>query len=155
MEYEITMEKVPAQKVAAIDAHTAMSGIPETMASAFPELYQCLYEQGLAPLGPPTAVYSDVDEAAQELTVEICVPMTGGLVPAGGVHEDELPSETVLKTLHRGPYDLLSDAYEALQKYALEHDLELSSHMREQYLNGPQETAPESLETEIMWPVMA
>ena len=152
MSYEIIHTEVPAQKVVAIKASASLSQIGDTIGSAFGELYQLIGQRGIAPAGPPTAVYGDM-KRPDEIEVEICVPIAEETPPEGRVIIDELPASRVLRTLHRGPYDDLPEAYEELEQYAAAHHVPLATGMREQYLNGPPAAAPEEYETLIQWPI--
>jgi effector-binding domain-containing protein len=153
MKYQVDVQRLPAQRVAAIRTHAHVDGIPRTMAGAFKELYEHLAASGIAPTGPPTAVYSEVDEN-QGVTVEICVPVAQDVGAHGRVIADELAAETVVTTMHRGPYEELPKAYEALSMYMQEHHFGPSGWMREQYLNGPPDTSPKDFETIVQWPAV-
>jgi len=152
MTYHVDIQVLPAQKVAAIRTHSHIDDIPAAMASAYQELYGHLAASGISPEGPPTAVYSEVDENRGS-TIEICVPVAQAVGAHGRIVADELPAETVVSTLHRGPYEKLPGAYEALSMYMQEHHLAPIGPMREQYLNGPSDVAPEDFETLVQWPV--
>ena len=152
MEYEIAFEEDPSQDVIAVRADTNLTKIAETMGKAYQDLYRHIGSHAIAPVGPPTAVYSDVDGAG-DVSVEICVPVPEAIEPEDEIIADELPAATVITTLHRGRYEDLPEAYYALRRYAEEHGLRLAGPMREQYLNGPPETPPERYETRIQWPV--
>ena len=153
MKYRVDVQRLPAQRVAAIRTHAHVDGIPRTMAGAYRELYEHLAASGITPTGPPTAVYSEVDEN-QGVTVEICVPVAKDVVDRGRVIADELAAETVVTTLHRGPYEELPKAYEALSMYMQDHHFVPSGWMREQYLNGPPATSPEDFKTVVQWPAV-
>jgi effector-binding domain-containing protein len=152
--YQVEVQTIPAQKVAAIHAHTPIEGIADTMGGAFQELYGYLAASGIAPTGPPISVYSEVDKD-RGVTVEICVPVSQEITAHGRVIADELPAQTVVATLHRGSYEELPKAYEALQTFMESNHFAPSGRMREQYLNGPPEASPEDFETLVQWPVVS
>ena len=152
MDYAITIEEVQHVPVLAIQTETTIADIGTVMGPAYGELYGYIAERGVAPTGPPTAVYSKVDEDGA-VEVEICVPVSSPVDGRGRIVSDELSDATVITTLHRGPYEKLAEAYEALEEYARSHGLEVAGPMREEYLNGPPDTPPERFETRISWPV--
>ena len=64
-----------------------------------------------------------------------------------------LPACRALATVHRGPYERLPAAYEALAAGMKEEGIEPLAEPREVYLTNPEETSPEKYETEVLWPV--
>jgi effector-binding domain-containing protein len=152
MRYDIGIDERAPEPVIAIRDHTDMAGIAATMGRAFGELYGYLGQVGAPPAGPPVAIYGRMDPE-RGVDVEICVPVARPLAPAGRIEADTLIGGRVAVTRHRGPYDGLGAAYEATQGWIREHGLRPTGPPRERYLNGPDETPPEELETQIEIPV--
>ena len=152
MAYEVTTKEVPAQPVAAIRTHADMATIGETVGGALGRVYGYLGRIGVVPAGAATAVYFDVDPR-RGVDVEVCVPVAAPVEGDGGIVADELPGGEVATTLHRGSYEAMEPAYEAIKEWARAHGRELAGPPREVYLNDPETTGPENLETEIDWPI--
>lgn len=152
MRYEVQVRNDPAQPVMAIRTRTDLAGIQSTMGTAFGELYGYLGRKGVAPAGPPVAVYYDVDRD-RGVDVEICVPVAAPVTGEGHIVPDELPAGPVAVVRHRGPYDAMEPVYEAIQSWARDEGRELAGPPRERYLNDPGSVGPQELETEVDWPV--
>lgn len=68
--------------------------------------------------------------------MELCVPTAE--VPVGnGVMIKEMPRIKAVRTTHIGPYEKLSEAYNAIDQYAEEHDIKLCMPIREIFIKGP------------------
>jgi effector-binding domain-containing protein len=101
------------------------NGIRDFADSAFPELFGWLFQNGVAPAGPPFLRYHEVDRAGEPLDVEAGVPVAadatargpvdGTLRENGRVRFDTLPAGRYLTSLHVGPYtsDALPDLGDA------------------------------------------
>ena len=89
-------------------------GIRDFADGAFPELFGWLFQNGVAPAGPPFLRYHEVDRAGEALDAEAGVPVAAGVETgatvdgaAGGngrVRFDSLPAGRYLTSLHVGPY---------------------------------------------------
>jgi effector-binding domain-containing protein len=101
------------------------NGIRDFADSAFPELFGWLFQNGVAPAGPPFLRYHEVDRAGEPLEVEAGVPVAtdaqahgrveGAAHGNGRVRFDALPAGRYLTSLHVGPYtsDTLPDLGDA------------------------------------------
>ena len=78
--------------------------------------------------------------------VEVGVLVRGTFTPAGRVTRSALPAGEVVTVTHRGPYDRLGEAHEAVLRYIAEHGLETTRTRWEVY--GPWGEPPE---TETFW----
>jgi effector-binding domain-containing protein len=69
---------------------------------------------------------------------------------ASGVRSSELPAGTVVRAIHRGPYDQMAPAYDAIARWAKEggHQLGVSWEVY-----GDWDEDPAKLETEIVFRV--
>jgi effector-binding domain-containing protein len=85
------------------------------------------------------------DQPSVEVGVLLEVPFDGD----GRVVASELPACNVATTVHRGPYERLGAAHEAVIGWCAEHDLARTGVRWEIYGHG--DVAPEQLETEVYW----
>ena len=67
-------------------------------------------------------------------------------MPGGRVIASELPAGEVVAVTHRGPYEALGDAHEAVLRHIAEHGLQKTGVRWEIY--GPWQEIPE---TEVCW----
>ena len=95
--------------------------------------------------------------------VEIGIPLVAPIadapalasLPAGEIEASELPCGPVARTVHRGPYDGLKGAYDALHDWIHEQPgIDDAAGPWESYVDDPTTVAdPAQLRTEISWPV--
>ena len=147
----IAITHVPRTDLATVRIRTAMAGLPAAMGEAFGTLYGLLGRRGIAPTGPPLAIYDAIGEEA--VRARIAVPVGAPIDPEGEVLAEELPEGDVATVEHVGPYERLGRAYERLDRWLDEHGYEKVGPHRERYLNGPDEVGPDELRTLIDVPV--
>lgn len=86
--------------------------------------------------GVPFFAYYNMDRKTGMGEMELCVPTAE--VPVGnGVMIKEMPRIKAVRTTHIGPYEKLSEAYNAIDQYAEEHDIKLCMPIREIFIKGP------------------
>lgn len=155
MEYDMAIRDVPAQRIAAVRATTAMDTVGEALGSGWGQLFGALGAAGAAPSGPPFAIYNRYGGESGEVELEACVPTAADIAaPAPVVVRDE-PAMTVAATLHKGPYNEIGGAYEALQTWIAAQGRRIAGPPREVYLTDPEQvTDPAEYLTEVQWPVV-
>jgi effector-binding domain-containing protein len=151
----VTITHVPRTDLAAVRIQTPASGIPEAMSEAFQALYSLLGRRGIAPAGPPTAIYDAFgeDEVRARIAIPIAAPIEPPIEPEEAVYADELPEGDLATAEHLGAYDTLASTYEHLQRWLDDHGYDTLGPPRERYLNGPGEVSPSELRTLVDFPV--
>jgi effector-binding domain-containing protein len=149
--YTCEIQEQEAQPTICIRTRTSVDRIPEVMGKAFESVFRYLGKMGAQPASPPFAAYHNMD--MQNLDVEIGVAVSRELPASGEIHKGEIPAGQFATCLHVGPYTELTQAYDALTEFVKEEGYEVSGAVYEFYLNGPEEAAPEELETRICFPV--
>ena len=81
--------------------------------------------------------------------VEVGVQVTGPFAPAGSVVPSTLPAGEAATTVHRGPYDRLDDAHQAIHAWCASNGRELAGPRWEVY--GDWHEDPADLETEVYY----
>ncbi|NUL82843.1 MAG: GyrI-like domain-containing protein [Armatimonadetes bacterium] len=71
----------------------------------------------------------------------------------GDVISEPIGGHKALFALHVGPYEALHDTHGALHAHVDENGLELDSYCYEIYIDDPETTPPESLRTEVYYPL--
>jgi effector-binding domain-containing protein len=112
---------------------------------------QYLGELGVTPAGAPFVAYFNMD--MQDLDMEVGFPVAQPLPGGGEVQSSEIPGGKVATCLHTGPYPEISQAYQALSTWVNENGYKMTGVSYEFYLNDPQETPPEALQTQILFPL--
>ncbi|QDU67544.1 GyrI-like domain-containing protein [Engelhardtia mirabilis] len=113
------------------------------------------YSQGVAPSGPPFALF--YDDPARVAPIDrrsrICLPVTGPIQVAGPLGYDILPSEPVVYGFVRGAYRDLENAYGGVFEYMGARSWVLTGPIREIYLTDPGTVrGPEELLAELQMP---
>jgi effector-binding domain-containing protein len=119
------------------------------LGSAYGAVMQYLAEMREQPSGPPFAMYYNME--MENLDVEAGFPVAKAFPGRGEVKASELPAGPVATCLHLGPYQQLTAAYSALTQWVVEHGYEPTGVTYEVYLNDPQTTPPEALQTQIVF----
>jgi effector-binding domain-containing protein len=151
MGYIIDTREVIEQPVLSIRERFAGPQIPEFIGGSFAKLYEHAGRSGIVTSAPPFVLYHSFDKI--EIDAEASVPTVGLAEPAGPIGARVLPAATVAHTLHVGPYDDLTIAYEAVQTWITEQGLEIAGPFLERYLTEP-DVPPEQCRTEIEVPVV-
>lgn len=118
-------------------------------------LAQHAQSQGLAPTGPPFALfYDDPARVPAELRrSRICLPVAGTSQVVAPLGYDVLPSEPVAYGFVRGAYRDLEWAYGGIFEYMGANSWLLSGPIREIYLTDPGSVrGPEELVAELQMP---
>ena len=140
-----------------VGRHLAVTSFPfshedigERVAAAFSTVAEHLARHGIRITGAAVGVYEkEGDGFTVSAGFVVDSPVAGDEV----VHGLTLPAGDALTLVHVGPYERLSEAYDALQDHANTHHLVLDQHlMWEEYLSGP-EVEPELEMTRVTWPV--
>ena len=149
MNYEIEIKSIAPIRV----AYLKYKG-PITKANKrFPDIYKSI--KGKAN-GAPFINYLSMNPQTKIGELELCVPTEQ--TPIGnGVQTKEMPHiKQALCVPHRGPYQTLFKAYEAIDQYALANKHEQVFPFREIFIKGPGlifKGNPNKYITEIQFPI--
>ncbi len=121
------------------------------MGHCYPEIIQYMTSKGVQPMGPPYALYYNMDMSA--LDIEIGFPVRDSLEGNDRIQPASLPAGKAAMALHVGPYEKIEETYNALAAFVKERHLTPKTFSYEFYLNDPRETKPEDLKTEIYFPL--
>ncbi len=128
----------------------------EEMQEVFPpavhELMEVLGDQGVEPTGPVFAHHLRVDPEVFDFRVGL--PVDGPVEDAGRVTEGRLPAARVARTVHRGAYDGLPEAWAELEAWIEENGHTAGSDAWERYVVGPEsDPDPSAWRTELNRPL--
>ncbi len=138
--------------VAAIRLHIPRNGMAEQLPTALEELFRTLVAQGLTPAGPWFAHH--IDLPTDHFHFDACVPVASPVQPTGRVEPRVIPAMTVARTLYRGPYTQLPQAWAEFRAWAIAQQLPTDAQVIERYLVNPSTTLdPDQLQTELVWPL--
>ncbi|HEY0949620.1 GyrI-like domain-containing protein [Nocardioides sp.] len=125
--------------------------ITEVMTASFGTVARYLAQVRVPITGPAVGYYTKQQDGHFRVSAGFVVDQA--FESDGTVEVMRLPAGRVLSTVHIGPYERLTETYDALQEYAARHHLVLNQEaMWEEYLSGP-EVEPEQVHTRVTWPV--
>jgi effector-binding domain-containing protein len=155
----MAIEPLQTHHTEAVPAAVIRLEIPRAeMQTEFPraihEILDALQARGLAPAGPPFARHFRFDPEVFDFEVGFPVDgsAVGDLQPSGRVVAKALPGARVVRTIYRGPYEGLPDAWQAFTEQIREARLEVGDEFRERYVVGPEAGPdPSTWRTELSW----
>jgi effector-binding domain-containing protein len=141
---EVRLVTTSARPTAVIAATTTWEEFPSLWGRLLDQVYECV--QTLAPgdRGHNVMLYLD-DRPAVEVGVEVRVPFT----PTGDVVASVLPAGPAAVAVHRGPYDQLGTAHDAVWEWCKANDRRPAGPRWEIY--GDWHEDPAQLETEVYY----
>lgn len=152
--YQITVKKIEPMLVASV------RDVVPTYADCGPlfgEVYKYIARKGVfKPAGPPLMLMHDAEYKERDVDIEIAVPINKAVKGSDRVKVYELPGmEKAATTIHNGPYNTVSGAYNAIMAWCEANGYQLVSPCREVYFTDPKEVAkdPSKNVTEIQFPV--
>jgi effector-binding domain-containing protein len=149
--YEVVIKKVDRQTVVSVRDVIPTYG---DVGRLFGEVFGYLGSQGVNPIGPPLAICHDDEYREKEVDMEAAVPVAGKVPGNKRVKFKELPAAAQMAcVIHRGGYDSISQAYNAVMAWIDKNGYRITDHDREIYLQGPGQGDPASYVTEIQLPV--
>ncbi|MET0134720.1 MAG: GyrI-like domain-containing protein [Kibdelosporangium sp.] len=144
----------PTDGVLSVPLSTPAGQIATAIGAAIGKLLTRAADAGLQPGGPPEVTYltefdPDSDAPAE---IEVDLPVIG---PVEGISGARQRTACVMaRTVHRGPYDQLGRAHEALAGWVAANGYQVTGPPTEVYLLGPDKNRdPSEYLTEIALPV--
>ena len=151
--YDVVIKKVEPQRIASV--RDVIPSYPE-QGHLWQELETVLDRSKIKSTGPCLTLYHS-DEP--KIDAEVCEPIAEdvSLPKNTRVQTRELPAAEVAAVIHHGPFNTLSESYEAVLKWIEANGYQINGPGREIYLQPPAEggsqTDPDSV-TEVQFPVM-
>ena len=153
MPHEVHITQTPRRDLAVVRTATTFPGIPAVMGQAFDRVAAYLGPLGLLGNSPAVGLYTDMDLQAGTLTVSAGFRVGRPVEGDGTVVPGELPATEVATTTHVGPYEKVSEAYDAIAAAMALQGRELDeSTMWEEYWSPPG-TPDEDTVTEVFCPL--
>jgi effector-binding domain-containing protein len=150
-----------AQAAAVIHVTTPRDQIQAVMPPAIHEVIDAVSDQGVGPAGPVFAHHLSMP--TDEFDFEVGVPVSGPVAPTGRVRPGQLPAATVVRTVYKGPYEGLPEAWREFGERA---ERELGDRLKaeglrpgrtlwERYVAGPESSPdPSAWRTELNRPLV-
>lgn len=125
----------------------------ESIQDAFKNVYGFLDRQGIKPAGPAMTIYTASDDAGFEFQAAVPIAEEPKDPPKGDLAIGKSPEGKALKFMHRGSYDSLDAAYDAITHYLDERKLEARDLYIEQYDTDLLKTPEDNLVIEVLVPI--
>lgn len=149
---EITVTERTEQPTACLREVVPMNAMPQFFERTFHAVMAALQQQGVAPAGPPYAIYYRMP--TDTVDVAAGFPVTRPIEPDGEVQPGTLPGGRTYQAVHVGPYDTMEPLYHAILERMTADGATPADVMWEQYLSDPAaEPDPAQWRTMVGWPV--
>ena len=144
MSSEVRLVTTSARPTAVVAATTTWEEFPSLWRSLLGQVYACLESVDPSDRGHNVMLYKD-DLPSVEVGIEVHVPFTA----SGHVVASALPAGPAVMTIHRGPYDGLGLAHQAIHDWCKRNDRRLAGPRWEIY--GDWHDDPAQLMTEVYY----
>jgi effector-binding domain-containing protein len=151
MSYRCELLNRTAQPVLSVRTRGSVKDLPAILGRSYGAIGAYLGRMGHQPAGAPFIAYYNQD--MQNLDLEIGFPVAKKLPGQGEIQPGEIPGGKAAGCMHVGPYDKIAPAYEALGQWMQSKGYEGTGVCYEIYLNDPQQTSPDKLQTQILFPI--
>jgi effector-binding domain-containing protein len=142
--YEIEVIDAPEVPTAVVAMTTTWPELPAAAGAAFDEVWALVRAEDLRTDGHNVILYWDGLPS-----VEVGVQVIRTFEPTGRVAPSVLPAGTVARTVHRGSYEHLAAAHDAVHVWCKDNGYELAGPRWEIY--GDWHEDADELETEVVW----
>lgn len=125
-----------AQPAAVIRLTIPREEIRDVMGPAIGEVMSTVAAQGIKATGPTFSHHFKMDPKTFDF--EVGVPVESPVAPAGRVKPGELPAATVARTVYRGPYEGLGEAWGEFDSWIAANKHTPAPDLWESYVAGPE-----------------
>lgn len=152
MGYQVEIKQVGPQPTVSIHTSVRAPERSTTLTEVLPQVWHYLRTRGIQPAGPPFVRYHDI--SAERMDIEAGMPVAEPIEGEGRIQAGELPEGEAAVTWHIGPYDTITEAFQAIEAWARDHGREVAGAPWEVYWTDPgQVPNPAEWKTEVLWPV--
>ena len=114
---EISVRDVPAFHALVMRRRITRDEIAAALAESLPTVFGYAQQHGLAITGPPFARYPEVGMGSLVIEGGITVAEPPSTALGDGIEALAIPAGRAVVTIHRGPYDSLSESYQEIEKW--------------------------------------
>jgi hypothetical protein len=146
----VSVQHVPARRLAAVRRHVAIRDIASSWRPALDQVWTFLAGQpGLRTDGHNIFLYHHPADRDAPMNVDFGVEVTRAFEPSGEVHPAETPAGEVAMAVHVGGYDRLHEAHDAIHAWAAAQRRRFGGCSWEIY--GDWSDDPSRLETTVVY----
>lgn len=125
----------------------------DTLVDAFKSVRGYLEARGIKADGPPMTIFTETDDDGFSFRAAIPVAAVPTDPPRGAIAVGQSPGGRALRFTHRGPYEGMDQAYEAIANYLDGKQLDAREVFLEEYVTDPVTTAPGQMVVHVIVPV--
>ena len=145
----VNVETVPPRKLAAVRCEVAPGAVGSAWGPALGKVWDLIRSQpGLWSDGHNIFLYHHSKELGAPILCDFGVEVTRTFETAGEVYATETPGGEVAVAVHRGRYNRMNEAYNAIDKWIAENRRETAGHSWEIY--GDPTPDPVDTETTVV-----
>lgn len=149
--YQCRIIEQKAQPTLTIRSQVAAENLPQIIGQALYTIARYAGELGFSPAGAPFVANHGMN--GHNMDMEIGFVFGQKLAGKDNIQAGEIPGGKSAACIHVGSYDQLGGARAALHQWMLKNEYIGTGVSYEFYLNDPQRTPPEKLETQIVFPL--
>lgn len=153
MNYTVELREVPEKQAVTVRFFTDMQNIASDIHLAYKEISELFQQEDYICTGEVFALYHDEAFSPDKIDVECGVTVDREFTDTERIRCRMIPGGLMAATFHKGPYEELCHAYQALMDWIMQNGYLPACPMRDIYLNDPAQVSPNDLETEILCPV--
>lgn len=118
MAIEVTVQVVRPRKMAAVRREVALGGVGSAWGPALDKVWEFIRSQpGLRTDGHNIFLYHHPKEEGAPIVCEFGFEVAHAFETAGEVYATETPGGEAAVAVHRGPYNRMNEAHEAIRKW--------------------------------------
>jgi len=148
MGYDVSVAVEPRRPIAAVAATTTWRQFPGQWRGMLDEVWACL-RQAQVRGGSNVMRYRDLGDGT--VAVEVGVEVSEAPPVTGAVVISALPAGPAAQTTHRGPYEELDAAHQAVRRWCASAGREITGERWEVY--GDWHEDPAQLQTRVVYPL--
>jgi effector-binding domain-containing protein len=149
MPVSVNVQTVHPRKLAAVRREVAPGGVGSAWGPAQDKVWKFIRsQQGLWTHGHNIFLYHYPTQPGAPLVCDFGVEVTRTFETEGEVYATETPGGEAAVAVHRGPYNRMNDAYDAIGKWMAENQRESAGHSWEIY--GDPTPDPADTETTVV-----
>jgi len=150
--YEIFDTVLPARTMISVRDTASPETILLKLSLMYKKLSVFLKMKNLSPIGNPIAIFHDYTN--RNFDIEAGLPVTTTVAVPEGLYCSEKSAQRAIMIKYVGSYKLISKAYNALQTYVSNNELEINGPGWEEYVTNPTiEADSENRQTNIYYPI--